>query len=67
MILQRLLFLLQILTSALILSKRDDSTEVGFRQSVDLLDEASMRLPDMFAPRLEFLRQPLTPMRASSA
>jgi hypothetical protein len=64
LIVQRLPFLLKILTPALILSKHDDSTEVSFRQSVDLLDEASMRLPDVLAPRLEFLRQPLTPMRA---
>ena len=50
--------LLQFRAAALVFDERNDSTEVCFCQSIQLLLDLDTRAPQIFLARLEFLWQP---------
>lgn len=49
----------QFLPSALVLSQRNHSAQIGFGEAVELLLKAGAATPQVFLSRLQFLREPV--------
>jgi hypothetical protein len=64
LVIQPLLFLLQVLAASLILRHGNDLVQIRLRQALQLMLEADACLAQILAARLEFLRQPMPTLRA---
>jgi len=60
---QRMVALFQFPTPPLVLGQRDDAVQVGLRQTVQLLAQTGAAFAQVLATCLQFLRQPMAPVR----
>jgi hypothetical protein len=55
--------LFEFLASPLVFDSRDHALQVGLRQALELIGNSQLALPQRFFAGLEFLGEPVTPMR----